>query len=262
MKHVAALLLLLAAAVPTPAQYPSGASPAVAVRPEGASQAGHSKISTDAYPLDTCIVSGRALGEAVVRTEARGRVFKLCSTGCQEKLAQDAASFASKLDQAAITLQLPDYPLDRCPISGMPLGTAVKPVDLVLDGHLVRLCGEGCRAQADRRRAQIVAGIEAVASARQRSGYPLSTCVITGDALRPETTVEVVHGTTLLRLGSQECVHDLERRPAACIREVRAARAKLSPKDAGSASPRPPVIGFHGARQSDPKPFPRNPNPS
>lgn len=262
MKHVAALLLLVAAAVPTPAQHPSGARPAVAARTEGASQAGHAWVSTDAYPLDTCIVSGRALGENVVRTEARGRVFKLCSTGCQEKLTKDAAFFASKLEQAAIALQLPDYPLDRCPISGRPLGTAVKPVDLVLDGHLVRLCGEGCRAQADRRRAQIVAGIEAVASARQRSGYPLSTCVSTGDVMRPETTVEVVHGTTLLRLGSQECLQDLDRSPAAFIRQVRAARAKVQPKDAGSAAPRPPVIGFHGARQSYPKPFPRNPNPS
>ncbi|MFY9344999.1 MAG: hypothetical protein WAT39_21080 [Planctomycetota bacterium] len=198
----------------------------------------------------------------MVRTEACGRVFKLCSDVCKEKLSKAAASFASKLDQAAIALQLPDYPLDRCPISGRPLGTATKPVDLVLDGHLVRLCGADCRAAADCRRAQIVAGIEAVASARQRSSYPLSTCVSTGLPLRPETTVEVVHGTTLLRFGSQECLQDLDRSPAAVIREVRAARAKVHPKDAGPASPRPPVIGFHGTRRSDPRPFLRNPNPS
>lgn len=45
---------------------------------------------------------------------------------------------------------------------------------------------------------------------------------------------EVVHETRLLRLGSQECVQDLERRPAASIREVHVARVKLSPKDAGA----------------------------
>lgn len=262
MKHAIALLVLLGAVAATPAQHPSGERPPVAARTQDVNRTGHAWVSTDAYPLDTCIVSGRALGEDLVRTEARGRVVKLCSTGCKEKLVKDAASYAGKLDQEAIALQLPDYPLDRCPISGVPLCTAPKPVDLVLDGHLVRLCGETCRAQADRRRAQIVTGIEAVVLAKQRSGYLLSTCVSTGEPLRPETTVEVVHGTTLLRLGSRECLQDLERSPAACIREVRAARAKVQSKDAGSASPRPPVIGFHGARRSDSKPFPRNPNPS
>lgn len=260
MKRPATFLLLLGAALPAPAQHQAGEEPTPAARMEGNGQAQNPWVSTDGYPLDTCIVSGRALGENPVLAEAAGRVFKLCSTGCKEKLAKDSASYAKKLDQAAIALQLPDYPLDRCPISDKKFGTAVKPVDLVLDGHLVRLCGAECANKAAARKAQIVATIEAAVYARQRERYPLSTCVSTGDPLLPETTVEVVHGTTLLRFGSKECLQDLDRRPAAFVKEVRAARAKTHPKDAGPASPRTFVTGLRGARLAARKPLSSQPD--
>lgn len=251
--------LVLLVAVPAVAQHRGGATPGSAATEDRASPPAHPWISTDAYPLDTCIVSGRALGEEVIRVEAAGRTFKFCSVGCLEKLAKDPESCARKLDQAAIALQLPDYPLERCPISGKELGATVKPVDVVLDGHLVRLCSEACTKAAVARKVQIVADIEAAATAKQRGGYPLTACLSTGEPLQPETTIEVVHGTTLLRLGGQECLQDLDRRPAAFIRELRAARAKVPLKDAKPASPRAPAVGFQCAHPSDKKPVSLHP---
>ena len=89
--------------------------------------------------------------------------------------------------------------------------------------------------------------------------YPLSTCVSTGDALLPTTMAEVVHGTTLLLLGNRECLQDLDRRPAALIREVRAARSKAPTKGLGAASPRTPIVGFRGVRLSERKPVSSDP---
>ena len=196
------LLILPFASVLTllhaPAQEPSEAAPPA-----------KTWISTDAYPLDTCVVSGRPFyGIDMQVVEAEGRTFKLCSADCAAKLRKDPAAFAAKLDQAVMDAQLADYPLIRCPISGRKLGATGEPAKLVLDNHLVQLCCEQCADKAKAKKGRIVADIEAAAFAAQKDSYPLKTCLTSGEDLDPETTVDVMHGPTLLRFSCENCIED------------------------------------------------------
>ena len=64
------------------------------------------------YPLDTCIVSGEALGsmgDAVVKIHD-GREVKFCCAGCIKKFDKDPAKYIAAADAKAVAEQdLQDY---------------------------------------------------------------------------------------------------------------------------------------------------------
>ncbi|MFY9345000.1 MAG: hypothetical protein WAT39_21085 [Planctomycetota bacterium] len=236
---VSILLLLQAPAQDTPAAKP--AAPAWK--------------ATDAYPLDTCVVSGRPFaGDTMKVVEVEGRKFKLCSTGCEEKLRKDSQGYLAKLDSAVVDAQLADYPLDTCPISGKKLGSMGEPVKLVLDNHLVQLCCKGCTAKAKAKKDEIVRSIATAAYDKQKDSYPLKTCLNTGEELDPKGMIEVMHGPTLLRFCCKDCLDELDKAPAAMLGKLQAAR-----KVKGTGEARKPATGQpphkHGGGE-DGKPAP------
>lgn len=235
---VSVLFLLQAPAQDTPATKPAASA----------------WKTTDAYPLDTCVVSGRpfAVGKMEV-VEVEGRKFKLCSAACEEKLRKDPQGYVAKLDTAVVEVQLADYSLDSCPISGKKLGSMGGPVKLVLDNHLVQLCCMGCQAKAKARKDEIVRSIQTAAYAKQKDSYPLKTCLKTGDALDPKGTIEVMHGPTLLRFGGEECLDELDKAPAAMLGKLHAARKG---KGAGEAKKPPTGQPPHKHGGEDGKPAP------
>ena len=191
--------------------------------------------ATDAYPLDTCVVSGRPFAGAKMQVvEVEGRKLKLCSAECAEKLRKDPQTYVAKLDRAVVEAQVADYPLDRCPISGKPLGSMGEPAKIVLDNHLVQLCCKGCTSKAKAKKDEIVRSIQAAAYAKQKDTYPLQTCLDSGDELDPETTIEVMHGPTLLRFGCEYGVEQLDSAPATMLARLRAARQEKAAPSAES----------------------------
>ena len=102
----------------------------------------------DAYPLDTCPVSGKKLGSMgdPVILMHEGREIRLCCGGCVAKVKADPAAVMAKVDAAIIAAQKADYPLDVCPVSGKKLGSGdMTPVDIVVGNRLVRLCCADCK---------------------------------------------------------------------------------------------------------------------
>jgi len=101
------------------------------------------------YPLTTCPVSGQKLGSMgdPVDLVQGNRLVRLCCGGCTATVREKPGEVIAKLDAAAAAAQRPGYPLDRCPVSGHPLGAMGEPVDRVLAGRLVRLCCAGCEGQ-------------------------------------------------------------------------------------------------------------------
>jgi hypothetical protein len=100
----------------------------------------------DDYPLDTCIISGKALdskGEPVSIIVAN-REVKLCCGGCVKPASADAEKTIAKLDEAVIAAQSDDYKATKCPISGKELGSMGDPIDLVVANRLVKICCAGC----------------------------------------------------------------------------------------------------------------------
>jgi YHS domain-containing protein len=99
-----------------------------------------------AYPLQTCIVSGEALGGMgdPVNYVVGNRLVRFCCKGCKKDLDADPAKYLATLDAAVAEAQLSDYPADTCPISGRKLGGMGDPYNYIYAGRLVRFCCAGC----------------------------------------------------------------------------------------------------------------------
>jgi len=100
----------------------------------------------DHYPLDTCLVSGKALdskGEPVAMIVAN-REVKLCCGGCKKPAAANPEDTIAKLDEAVVAKQADSYKATKCPVSGKDLGSMGDPINYMHEGRLVRFCCAGC----------------------------------------------------------------------------------------------------------------------
>jgi len=136
--------------------------------------------------------------------------------------AQAAAQANAKTDAAVIADQLPSYPLTTCPLSGEDLGE--EPVDVVVDGRLVRLCCADCVEATRKNPAKAFAKIDAAVIAAQKPGYPLDVCPISGEKLAEmDAPIDVVVGTRLVRVCCKSCVKAVRKDPAKALAPVNAA---------------------------------------
>lgn len=167
------------------------------------------------YPLATCVVSGEKLDTDAVKFEAGGRTFLTCCDKCKAKVEKEPAPFAKKLDDAIAAQQRPTYPLDTCPVSGEKLGGMGEPVELVVDGTLLRLCCKGCVKKAQAAPAAMAQKVLDAAYAAQNANYPLDACVVTGEKFGDEgEPVSVMFGTTLVKVCCKGCIKKIEKEPA------------------------------------------------
>lgn len=92
----------------------------------------------DFYPRDTCVVDGTKLDDFNRQDFVfRNRLFRLCSEDCQKKLEQNPAKYFALVNRAVVEKQKARYPLNKCIVSGQPLGKSA--VDHVVGNQLVRL---------------------------------------------------------------------------------------------------------------------------
>jgi len=94
------------------------------------------------YPLDTCVAGGDKLDDQAVNVVVGTKLVKLCCNDCKKAVLAEPSKFVARVDQAWITAQSKDYPLDICPISEHALGE--KPVKYLHGVTLVQLCCEDC----------------------------------------------------------------------------------------------------------------------
>jgi hypothetical protein len=191
------------------------------------------------YPLATCIVSGETLeGDAVKTFAVEGRTYRTCCGKCQKKVEAEPAAYAPKLDAAIVAQQLAAYPLPSCPVSGKLLGSMGEPVRLVLDETLVQLCCSGCNKKALASPAAMAEKVRDAAHAAQGAGYPRTTCLVSGEALGADA-VDLMYGTTLVRLCCKGCADDFEKAPAGFLAELAAARQKAGTAPAAQPGGQP-----------------------
>ena len=98
------------------------------------------------YPMTTCPVSGEALGSmgGPVDHVSDNRLVRFCCKGCRRLFKKDPTPFLATLDAAVIAQQTDGYPLKKCPISGLTLGSMGEPINYIVANHLVRFCSAGC----------------------------------------------------------------------------------------------------------------------
>lgn len=178
------------------------------------------------YPLTACVVTGKALTaeEPGVEFVAAGRLFKTCCTNCQAKVEADPGTYAGKLDEALVALQLASYPLDTCTITGKPLADD-SPYAIVNATRVIRACCGNCVKSIEEEPSAHIEKLNAALIAKQAEDYPLEKCPVSGQGVSSKgDPIDVLYGNTLVRLCCQGCVGGYERDPAKYAAEVRAAR--------------------------------------
>ena len=175
------------------------------------------------YPLTTCPISKEALGEMgePINLVAEGRLIRVCCKGCVKGVMKEPAKAIAEIDAAVVKAQGPSYPLETCVISGEKLTSMGKPVDIVLGTRLVRACCKGCVKKIKGEPKAALAKVNTALIEQQRKTYPLDTCPISGEGLNDMgEPVEILHGTTLVRLCCKGCVKGFKKDPKKTIAKI------------------------------------------
>lgn len=180
------------------------------------------------YPLKSCVVSNRPLnvGEGPFDLVVEGHLFRVCCLGCTETARTKAKEIRGAIERAVISQDRAHWPLKKCPVSGEPYDeTKAKPVELVHGTRYVKLCCESCVMAFEYDPAVFMAEIDAAYIASQQKDYPLKTCPISGEPLGEEP-VDLLYGTTLVRLCCKGCMGAFDKKPGVVIEKVQKAWAK------------------------------------
>ncbi len=180
------------------------------------------------YPLKTCVVSKRALdsGDGPFDVVINGHLFRICCPGCEETARSKAKEIRRSIERAVISQQRAHWPIKRCPVSGEPYDeTKAEPVELVHGTRYVKLCCKNCVMAFEYDPAVFMAEIDAAYIASQKKDYPLKTCPISEKPLGEEP-VDLLYGTTLVRLCCKSCKGAFDKKPEAVVEKVMRAWAK------------------------------------
>jgi hypothetical protein len=121
------------------------------------------------YPLEICLVSGESLETSgAVEFVFRNRLFLLCCEDCRDALKKDPEKYFGLLNKAVIEKQKTNYPLDKCIVSGQPLGE--NALDHVVANQLVRLADEEQIEAFDKTAGQYLAELRKLAKESAGSG--------------------------------------------------------------------------------------------
>lgn len=119
------------------------------------------------YPVQTCIVTGHALGASPIDRIYRNRLVRFGSEGCEKTFAADPPRYLAVLDAAVIERQRPIYPTDRCIVSDRPLAGA-DVVEIIVANRLIQLCSADCVEKVKADPAGVLARLDEAKSAKWR----------------------------------------------------------------------------------------------
>ena len=183
-------------------------------------------IHSNAYPLDTCIVTGEKLGSmgAPVSIQYKGREIRFCCGGCPPKFEASPEPYIKKIDAAIVAQQKPLYALDTCPVMGGKIGAKV--VEHVVNNRLVLLCCPDCVSKIDKDPDKYLAKVDEAAVAKQKLAYPLDACVVSGKKL-DANAVDYIYAGRLVRLAGKDNIAAFEKEPGKYLAKIDdAAKAK------------------------------------
>lgn len=180
----------------------------------------------DPYPLDICIVGNEPLGANAVTVILKDmadplqewRHMRFCCDTCVAKFRAEPAKYIAALDKAIIERFDRDFPLDRCIV--MIEETLDDDAERVVYANRVyRLCCRKCITNFQKQTERYTQAYERMLAAKQRSEYPLKTCVVTGAPL-PEKPFDLVIGARLVRLADADAAKRFYEDPARYLKAI------------------------------------------
>ncbi|MDA1008001.1 MAG: hypothetical protein O2800_03220 [Planctomycetota bacterium] len=191
-------------------------------------------VKGDPYPLATCALTGRPLGDASVIMED-GREIRFCCPNCVTVFNADPAASLEKIDAAIIADQVKVYPrATTCVVMtdnelSDPQGPeAGEDQSIVVNNRLFRICCKKCTKKIKADVAKFTAALDAQVIAEQSATYPLTTCPVSGKKLEADST-NVVIANRLFKVCCSKCPAAIRKDPAKYIAQIDAARAAAQP---------------------------------
>jgi len=180
------------------------------------------------YPLKTCLISKRSLdsGDGPFDLVVNDHLFRVCCLGCADTARAKATELRKVIERAVISAERAHWPFKKCPVSGEPYEESEgDPVELVHGTRYVKLCCKGCVGAFEYGPQVFMAEIDAAYMAAQLKDYPLATCPVSGRPLGEEP-VDLLYGTTLVRLCCKGCKKSFDKEPQLALKKVQLAWAK------------------------------------
>ncbi len=181
----------------------------------------------DPFPLQRCVMTGEAIeaGDPVIRES--GREIRFCCGDCKADYFGRTLRVQRRIKERIVERQLPRYPLEKCLVSGKPLGD--NAVNFVYRNRLFRLCCPDCREKIRKDPASFFSKLDRAVVRKQRPTYPLEHSVVSGEPLG-EDAVDHVIANRLVRLAGRDEVDKLERSPGEYLAKLRKAPKEKTPQ--------------------------------
>lgn len=122
------------------------------------------------------------------------------------------------------------FPLTVCLLCDQPLPSNGKGgIEANLEGSVIRVCGPECQHRlkelGEGKRQDLAEELARVVTQRDLAGYPLTTCPVTGQALKNAgDPLDMVWDNTLVRLSGRDAVETFLKDPDGYVLTVRLAR--------------------------------------
>jgi hypothetical protein len=102
-------------------------------------------------------------------------------------------------------------------VDGKPLG--LGSFNHVFRNRLFRLCGGRCQTKLEQKPAKFFGELDYAVIEKQKSGYPLTTCIVSGKKLGADSLDHVV-ANQLVRLHSSDQLEQFNRTPGHYLEKV------------------------------------------
>ncbi len=181
----------------------------------------------DAYPLETCVVSGEKLGEGAVTVVLSGMKdktldgtqMKFCCAKCETAFKADPAKYTAKLNEEIIKAA-GTYPLTSCLVmTDEKLDEKAKTV--VYHNHVYKLCCKKCVARFEKDPTKFAKAFDAQIVAAQKAGYKAKQCPVSGEPIKADST-DVVINNHLVRTCCEKCAAKAKADPKGTLAKVNA----------------------------------------
>ncbi|MEX0777271.1 MAG: hypothetical protein WD042_16325 [Phycisphaeraceae bacterium] len=221
---------------------------AIALAQHGGRDADHAQAAAqpvgDPYPLAIDIVTGKPLPpvKEQVITQIDGREVRFASQESLDAFKKEPERYTKALDEAIVKQQLPYYPLETCVVSGGKLGGMGEPINFVYKNRLVRFCCAMCQDPFLKDPGTYLSKIDAAVIEAQKAAYPLTTCVVSDEAMGGDMgePVDRVYATRLVRMCCTGCDKGFRKDPAKHLKKLDDAKTQTA---APAKAPQDPHAG-------------------
>jgi YHS domain-containing protein len=130
--------------------------------------------------------------------------------------------------QAAKPAAQETYPLDTCIVSGSKLGAMGDPVVYKYEGREIRFCCSGCISKFEKDPKTYLKKMDEAIIAKELPGYPLDTCVVTGDKLgaNKEAPINYIYHNHLVRFSRSSSQKTFDKDPEKYLLKLDATRQR------------------------------------